>query len=157
ANVTNIAVSCAALAPSGSLDDSFGDHGRVSTGIGAGGALLGARVGLALQADGKILLVGGLRLLRVNADGTMDKTFGSAGVVAIVFNGATFDTAMDVAVQSDGKIVVAGTTSTSAVGSDDFALTRFNPDGTLDTSFGTAGHVTTDFFGSTDQARRIKL
>ena len=157
ANATNVAVTCVTPPSPGSLDVEFGDHGRVATNVGFASALLGGRVGLALQADGKILLVGGLKLLRLNADGTMDTTFGSAGVVPVVFNGQTLDTAMDVAVQASGKIVVAGTTSATAVGSDDFALTRFNADGTLDTTFGTAGHVTTDFFGSTDQVRRMKL
>ena len=114
---------------------------------------------MALQSDEKILLVGGLKLLRLNVDGTMDTTFGTAGVVNVVFDNGVLDTAMDVAVQADGKIVVAGTgsTSTVVVGSDNFALTRFNPDGSLDTTFGNGGHVTTDFFGSTDQVRRMGL
>ena len=114
---------------------------------------------MALQSDEKILPVGGLKLLRLNVDGTMDTTFGTAGVVNVVFDNGVLDTAMDVAVQADGKIVVAGTgsTSTVVVGSDNFALTRFNPDGSLDTTFGNGGHVTTDFFGSTDQVRRMGL
>ena len=101
--------------------------------------------------------MGGLKLLRLNADGSPDTSFGTAGVVNVVFDSGGFDTAMDVAVQADGKIVVAGTTSTFVVGSDNFALTRFNSNGSLDTTFGTGGHVTTDFFGSTDQVRRMKL
>ena len=40
---------------------------------------------------------------------------------------------------------------------DDFALARFNADGTLDTGFGTAGKVSTDFYGNSDQARRVRI
>jgi uncharacterized delta-60 repeat protein len=156
ANVTNVAISCTTPAAPGSLDASFGDHGRVATNVTFSSALFGGRVGIALQADGKILLVGGLKLLRLNPDGTLDGTFGTAGVAPVVFNGTTFDTAMDVAVQANGKIVVAGTASSGA-SNDDFALTRFNADGTLDTTFGAAGHVTTDFFGTSDQVRRMQL
>ena len=158
-NVTSITVTCATPVAPGGLDPSFGDSGRVVTSVGYSPSLLGARIGMALQSDEKILLVGGLKLLRLNVDGTMDTTFGTAGVVNVVFDNGVLDTAMDVAVQADGKIVVAGTgsTSTVVVGSDNFALTRFNPDGSLDTTFGNGGHVTTDFFGSTDQVRRMGL
>ena len=157
ADVTNVAVTCTTPAAPGSLDPSFGDSGRVVTSVPYTPALLGPRIGMALQGDGKILLVGGMKLLRLNTNGTLDTTFGTAGVVNVVFDNGALDTAMDVAVQADGKIVVAGTTSTFVVGSDNFALTRFNPEGTLDTTFGTSGHVTTDFFGSTDQVRRMRL
>ncbi|MGZ3444113.1 MAG: Calx-beta domain-containing protein, partial [Myxococcaceae bacterium] len=157
ADVTDIAVTCTAVAAPGSLDPSFGNGGRAVTSVAYSPNLLGARIGMALQSDGKILLVGGLKLLRLNTDGTLDATFGAGGVVDVVFGGGTLDTAMDVAVQIDGKIVVAGTTSTTVVGSDNFALTRFDSRGALDTTFGTGGHVTTDFFGSTDQVRRMRL
>lgn len=157
ANVTSIAVTCTTPAPSGSLDPSFGDGGRAVTSVAYSPNLLGARIGMALQSDGKIVLVGGLKLLRLNADGTLDRAFGTQGVADVVFENGALDTAMDVAVQADGKIVVAGTTSTTAVGSDNFALARFKPDGSPDTTFGTGGHVTTDFFGSTDQVRRVHL
>jgi uncharacterized delta-60 repeat protein len=65
--------------------------------------------------------------------------------------------AQDVAVQADGKIVVVGLTTSSVTFNDDFALARFNADGTLDTSFGSGGKVTTDFFRSVDQARRVRI
>jgi uncharacterized delta-60 repeat protein len=114
-------------------------------------------VGMAVQADGKVLLVGGLKLVRLNVNGTMDASFGASGVVNVVFKNGAFDTAMDTAVQTDGKIVVAGTASTPKVGSDDFAVTRYNSDGTVDGTFGANGLVVTDFFGSTDQASRLKI
>ncbi len=157
ANVGNIAVTCTTPIPPGGLDPSFGDAGRAVTTVPYSPNLLRNRIGMALQSDGKILMVGGLKLLRLNTDGTPDGNFGTQGVVDIVFANGTLDTAMDVTVQADGKIVVAGTTSTTAVGSDNFALTRFDSRGALDTTFGTGGHVTTDFFGSTDQVRRMVL
>jgi uncharacterized delta-60 repeat protein len=53
--------------------------------------------------------------------------------------------------------VVVGTTATNSVGSDDFALVRYNTNGSIDTTFGAGGHVTTDFYASTDQARRLRI
>jgi uncharacterized delta-60 repeat protein len=157
ASVTSIAIACTTPAPPGGLDPSFGDSGRAVTSVPYSPNVLGTRIGMALQTDGKILMVGAMKLVRLNADGTPDTKFGPAGAIDVVFNNGPFDAAMDVAVQTDGKIVVAGTTATALNGSDDFALTRFNSDGTLDTTFGTAGHVTTDFFGSSDRARRAYL
>src|SRR5262245_31959265 len=58
------------------------------------------------------------------------------------------DSAQTVVTQADGRIVVAGTTDVD--GSMDFAVVRYNPDGTLDTSFGVGGLVHTDF-GFMDQ------
>jgi len=157
ANVTNIAVSCASSVPSGSLDPSFGSGGRVTTTIGYSPGIVDAKMGMALQTDGKILLVGGTILARFNADGTLDSSFGTGGQVTVPFNQSGFDTAQDVAVQADGKIVVVGLTTSSITFNDDFALARFNSDGTLDSSFGSGGKVTTDFFGSVDQARRVRI
>ena len=156
ADVADVEVSCAAPAPSGGLDATFGSGGRVATDFQYTPGVSNARIGMALQADGKILLVGGLTLLRFNTDGTLDAGFGSGGEVHVPFTGSGFDTAQDVAVQADGKIVVAGFSSTLA-GQDDFALVRFDSSGALDGSFGTGGMVITDFSGSTDRARRIRI
>jgi len=59
--------------------------------------------------------------------------------------------------QSDGKILVAGCTGNLLPGDNDWAVWRFNPDGTPDTDFGTAGIVITDFFGNADEALGIAL
>jgi len=77
--------------------------------------------------------------------GDLDPTFGTGGKVTTDFGGGT-DQAFAVALQPDGKIVAAGQAN------NDFALARYNPDGSLDNSFGTAGMVTTDFCGSLDAA-----
>jgi uncharacterized delta-60 repeat protein len=159
ANVTNVAVTCATPAPNGSLDPSFGSAGKVASNIAFMTSAVDARMGIALQADGRILLVGGLKLARFNGDGTPDTSFGSAGVVTVPFNGSPYDMAQGVAVQTDGRIVVVGTMSVGGTTADkqDFALARFNTDGTPDISFGTGGRVTTDFNGNQDIARRIVI
>lgn len=77
------------------------------------------------------------------AAGDLDPTFGAAGKVTTNFNGY-FDRASAIAVQKDGKIVVAGTAGRAGE-SNDFALVRYNPDGSPDVSFGVNGKVITPF------------
>lgn len=103
-----------------------------------------------VQTDGKILVAGesystvtnnyDFALVRYNSDGSLDTTFSGDGKVTTDFN-AGHDHGYSVAIQSDGKVVVGGT---SEYGFDDrFALARYNSDGTLDTSFGVDGKITT--------------
>lgn len=159
ANVTNVAVTCVTPAPNGSLDPAFGTGGKVASNIAFVAPTVAARMGMALQADGRILLVGALKLARFNSDGTADASFGVGGVATVPFNGSPNDFAQGVAVQSDGRIVVVGTLSVggATAGKQDFALARFNANGTVDTGFGNGGVVTTDFDGSQDVARRIAI
>src|SRR5215216_6425785 len=83
----------------------------------------------------------------IPTDGDLDPTFGTGGVVMTDFNTST-DLANAVALQADGKLVVVGTTYTDNDFSDeDFAIARYNTDGSLDASFGNNGRVTTDFPG----------
>jgi uncharacterized delta-60 repeat protein len=142
-DVTSVAVDCVTPLPNGALDPAFGSEGKVTVGI-PGGASAMAR-----QADGKMVALGTRTLARYNTDGTLDATFGTAGAVTIVFGGVQ-DAAQGVALQPDGKIVVVGSTRTGT--RDDFALARYNADGSLDTGFGTAGRVSTDFNGFADKA-----
>ncbi len=138
----------------GSLDTTFDTDGKVTTDVGGNDQLWDA----ALQADGKIVAVGNvfagpggsdLALVRYNTDGSLDTTFDTDGKVTTDFAGGS-EQAKTVALQADGKIVAAGDSST---GSDlDFALARYNTDGSLDTTFNGDGKVTTDFNGSSDQA-----
>jgi uncharacterized delta-60 repeat protein len=158
ADISSVQVNCVGLVPSGSLDPSFGSGGRVLTTIPFFTSVFDPRMGMALQSDGRILLVGGLTLARFNSDGSPDNTFSGDGQATVPFNGGAFDGAMDVAVQADGKIVVVGVTDPGGqVGKDDFALARFNADGTLDTNFGSGGKTSTDIAGSTDIARRVRI
>jgi uncharacterized delta-60 repeat protein/uncharacterized repeat protein (TIGR01451 family) len=142
----------------GSLDTSFASGGIVATNFGFDSAFGGA---LAIQPDGKIVAAGragtDFLLARYNGDGSLDATFGSGGIVTTDFGGTVFDAAFGVALQSNGKIVAAGGTFNGFVGpSADFALARYNPDGSLDASFGSGGKVTTDF-GGFDVARSVAL
>jgi uncharacterized delta-60 repeat protein len=91
------------------------------------------------------------------AAGDLDPTFGSGGKVTTDFFG-NLDVADAVAIQSDGKIVAAGVTITSSGSSTaDFALARYNQDGSLDASFGSAGKVTTQFTGTIAQAFSVAI
>lgn len=78
-------------------------------------------------------------VVRYNANGTLDTTFGTNGVVTTDI-GSGNDQAFSVVVQHDGKLVVAGTSTTE---NKNFAVVRYNPDGTLDTMFGTGGVLST--------------
>jgi len=150
ADVTNIEVDCVTPEPDGSLDPTFGSSGMATF-------ALPAAKSVALQRDGKLVVVGDMTLSRCNPDGTADTTFGAGGKVTIVANGGPVDAMEAVAVQSDGKIVVAGHTSTPTSIFDDFALLRFNTDGSADSSFGSGGIVITDFAGSTDRAEALVI
>ncbi|WP_295823661.1 hypothetical protein, partial [uncultured Deinococcus sp.] len=134
----------------GALDPTFGTGGKVV--IDFAGDRETARA-VAVQRDGKIVVAGGTRvpgdgerfaLLRLNANGSVDTSFGSGGTLTTAFPGSDGDRADALIIQPDGKIVVGGqasfSTSTTGV---DFALARYLPSGALDTSFGTGGRVTT--------------
>ena len=82
--------------------------------------------------------------------GALDTTFGTGGLV-VTDLGSTFEHAYDMVIQADGRIVTAGDTIRSGTGQD-FALVRYNINGTLDTSFGTNGRAITDFNGAGDIA-----
>lgn len=92
------------------------------------------------------------------APGDLDTSFGGTGKVVTDFSGRE-DFGNAVAVQADGKIVVVGFTRNGGTGSsstEDFALTRYNPDGSLDPNFGSGGRVQTDF-GADDRAKAVAI
>jgi uncharacterized delta-60 repeat protein len=86
------------------------------------------------------------------APGDLDTSFGVAGMQTTDLGGS--EDAAAAAIQQDGKIVVAGRSFRG--GGDDFALARYNPDGSLDASFSGDGKVVTDFAGS-QSARDLAL
>lgn len=125
---------------SGTVDPSFSADGVATTALTSGHD---QPTGVAVQADGKILVVGKsgdeFALVRYTADGRLDTGFSSDGIVTTGV-GSGVDTAEAVALQSDGRILVAGYSASAATG-DDFALVRYNPDGSLDSGFGSGGMV----------------
>ena len=91
-----------------------------------------------------------------NLDGSADTTFGVAGVTATRFGaGNTRIEANAVALQDDGKAVLAG--YANSLTGRDFALMRLNSDGSLDTTFGDGGWVTTPIGTSTSEARAVAV
>lgn len=143
----------ASYRPDGSLDASFGSNGKVTTTItDFGGGSLGKAV--LLQADGKVVVAGftadgaepaghlpsyDFSVVRYTSDGFIDQSFGGG---AVTTDFGPDGRALAAALQTDGKIIVGGN---GGGGNDgwDFALARYNSDGSLDHSFGGDGKVTT--------------
>jgi uncharacterized delta-60 repeat protein len=146
------------LDTNGNAVAAFGSNGRVSIST--------SRVarGLALQADGKLLLAGrsigspGLfELMRLNADGSLDTGFGTGGLVSTSLSQSTSgegDHALAVALRPDGRIYVAGHSGSI---NRNFALARYTTTGALDTSFAGTGVVSVDFNGLNDGAESIAI
>ncbi len=138
----------------GTLDNSFGNSGTLL--IQVGPARSYAR-NIALQADGKIVIgaytydgiAADFAVLRLNADGTPDNSFGNNGIT-IVDNGS-HDIVDAMTLLNDGKILLAGNNYS------EFLAARFNTDGSLDTSFGTNGWIATEFDSSDSQVKDIAL
>jgi uncharacterized delta-60 repeat protein len=133
----------------GKLDKSFGDGGKVIVDFGEGADVARA---VAIQKDGKIVVAGStdggatkldFGLIRLNRNGSLDEGFGDGGKVVTSFSDDA-DTAYAMLIQEDGKIVVGGDAQggTSETGLD-FALARYNEDGSLDEDFGEGGKVMT--------------
>lgn len=108
---------------------------------------------VALQSDGKIVVGGWVRIsgqrttdfaiARLTSTGVLDTTFGNQGLVTTDFGFSKNESIASIAIQPDGKIVAGGYADNGH--NTDFALARYNADGTPDTSFGSNGRVTTDF------------
>ncbi|NND07461.1 MAG: T9SS type A sorting domain-containing protein [Saprospiraceae bacterium] len=143
--------------PDGSLDNSFGTNGKVITTFGG----QDHATCMALQQDGKILVAGSASgdfgLVRYNSDGSIDNTFSFNGIVIADLGGGESVGSMEL--QPDGKIVVVGSTEFESGGMTefDFAVVRYNIDGTLDNTFSLDGKVTTDLGNSTDVGRSVSL
>jgi uncharacterized delta-60 repeat protein len=124
------------------LDPTFDGDGIITTSINE----LNFGNDLAIQSDGKIVVIGttfttsqDFAVTRYNPNGSLDTTFGSGGIVTTSFGNSA--TANAVAISSDGKIVVAGNLSVN--GTSEILVVRYNADGSLDSSFGSGGIVST--------------
>jgi uncharacterized delta-60 repeat protein len=149
--------------PDGSLDATFGNGGTVTTDF------LGAEddvFSVLIHPDGKIVAVGSANspfdfydfaAARYMSNGSLDTTFGTGGKMRVDFGNQDMDIASDAALQSDGKIVAAGTTVFDFGVEQDFALTRFNSNGTIDTTFGTNGLLLIDFDSFAQSANAVLI
>ena len=150
----------------GKLDKTFGNGGSVITDFG----LTDIARAVVIQPDGKILVAGDtsslfsvfgeFALARYNSDGSLDPSFGNGGTV-VSFFGDQGCAANAMALQSDGKIVVVGEQTVNFVFGDrsdtDFAVARYNSDGSLDSTFGSGGFVATDYFQLSDSAGAVLI
>lgn len=141
--------SLARLNSDGTLDTTFDGDGKVTSDLGNQSFDYGETV-LVLNS-GKILVGGqsngGFALVRYQPNGSLDTTFGNTGVVLTQIGAAS--TIYALSELGDGKILAAGD------GDNDFALACYTADGAPDTTFGSAGKITTDFSGNTDQCRGL--
>jgi uncharacterized delta-60 repeat protein len=140
----------------GSLDTTFAGTGHVITDfglplVGTDGQKIHYEVtAVALQGDGKIIAAGGgvgyFLMARYNADGTLDHSFDGDGLIVRDVNSTSgWGLIGDVALQPDGKIVVVGGHDFTAQG----IVARYNPDGSLDSAFGSGGLVQHPHFAGT--------
>jgi uncharacterized delta-60 repeat protein len=142
----------------GSLDPTFGDHGKVTTDVGSPCEPRTVISALAIQGDGKIVAVGAgypnggssektFVLARYDTQGALDPTFGGDGLVTTEFADSGASSGADVALGGDGAILAAGwaTFETAAGSRNRFALARYLMDGTLDSTFSDDGMVSTGF------------
>lgn len=143
----------------GSLDQIFGTNGVALADIAGNKDIAYAE---ATDRQGRLVVVGttnngtkdNFAIARFNTDGKLDTTFNGTGIVTLSIGNGN-DDAQGVAVDSSGRIVVAGFSTTN--GNKDFAVARFNTDGTLDKTFNGTGIVTTDFAGHNDQGQGVTI
>lgn len=162
--------------PQGKIDTTFGTNGVFNKNItvGTNGELARA---IGFQSTGKIIVgatveqVGAAdardrdaALMRVNADGTLDTTFGTNGVAIINLsngvvagNGFAADSMWHLAVQPDDKIVFHGSQVRTGGTDTDYVIARVLPNGAMDTTFGTNGKVSIDIGMVNASARSLTL
>jgi len=154
--------------PNGSIDRSFGASGQVAS--------VAPVSTIVVQGDGKILAAGGITsilvsppagndigfaLVRYTPNGTLDLTFGRRGVAITDFGqSAPLAEAFALALQTNGDIIAAGVAGQKPgfqATQSSFALARYTSTGLLDTSFGSAGKVTTAFGTNTASISALVL
>jgi len=143
----------------GTLDTSFDTDGMVFTQISAANEDFGKVV--KIQQDGKIIIAVQSKinfnwdfvLVRYNADGSLDNTFDSDGISRTMLDGN--DAIFDIALQNDGKIVAVG--YKGGASDDDILVARYNSNGSVDSSFGTAGFFAYDFASNHNYAMAVAI
>jgi uncharacterized delta-60 repeat protein len=137
------------LKSDGSLNTSFGTGGYKTFSLGRSST----SYAMSLQADGKLVIAGGgiqtsnsadndFAVMRLNADGSSDTTFGNAGISYVSLRpSSNSELARALVIQPDGKIIVAGRATNDA------GVIRLNANGSLDTSFAETGKAVISLFG----------
>jgi uncharacterized delta-60 repeat protein len=150
----SFALLVARFLPDGTLDDTFGDNGIINYPYQADAE----GFGITLTSDDKILLTGftasasynySMMLMKFDQQGNPDPGFGDEGLVIADYG--SYDIGYGIHVQSNDKILVAGTSGELVPNDCDMALWRYNPDGTLDNTFGTNGMSKIQFYGNPDE------
>jgi uncharacterized delta-60 repeat protein len=156
-------VAIARYRTNGALDITFGGDGRIITDF--AGRSNGFWGGLAVQADGKIVMSGWIWngtetdfvVFRYHPNGALDPTFNGDGRARINFEAGPVDWANGLAVQGDGKIIVSGfSCDTLSFENCDFAIARLKPNGALDTTFSGDGRQLIDF-GANDFSDSVAI
>lgn len=140
-NITSFDFELVRYNTDGTLDETFGEAGKVITDLGGSDQINS----MLLQADGKILVAGRsvntnyyFALARYNTDGILDNTFGTNGtVITDVTTGS--DVASSVGITPNQKILVAGYSFNGT--ERDIILVQYNMNGTLDTTFCAGGKL----------------
>jgi uncharacterized delta-60 repeat protein len=140
--------------PDGSLDQSFGVGGRVLSGL-ASSPSAGDDVEVD-PSSGAILVCRGGSLVRFLPGGALDASFGANGVLDLSASPWSFAGTPRLVVRSDGTMLLG--LSVQTVRGMDVAVFCLRPDGSIDTTFGTDGHVIVDVAGgSNDQLLCLAL
>jgi uncharacterized delta-60 repeat protein/CSLREA domain-containing protein len=146
----------------GSPDTNFGSGGVIRTTVGTNVE----QVSVAIQTNGRIVAACSsftsnsagydFWVVRYNGNGSLDTTFGSSGlVVTPIGSGNSFDVPRSVAIQANGKIVVGGKSQNGT--NNNFAVVRYNPNGSLDSRWGIGGIVNTDLGGSAEAIYAVAI
>ncbi len=148
--------------PDGNLDPSFAGKGWTALDLGS----FEFAHAVAVQRDGKLVVAGEadcpraicFALARFGPDGSVDRGFGTDGVVRTMFDQCGCK-AYDVAVQPDGRIVAVGWRFRYGDAQDDdlFAVARYLPDGSLDRTFSRDGRASLDFGFGDDIAHAVAV
>jgi uncharacterized delta-60 repeat protein len=150
----NFSFAVARYNPDGSLDSAFGNGGKIITQV-----TTDRCSSVAVQPDGKIIVGGWSNtggggsdavMLRSNANGTLDNSFGTAGQVRTNYGQSRHSTLRRVLLQPDGKIVTVGAADRipdTIAGPSAWVVMRYNSDGTPDQTFGVNGKVETTMTG----------
>ncbi|MBW3544439.1 MAG: DUF4843 domain-containing protein, partial [Bacteroidetes bacterium] len=160
-NGTDLDFAIARYNHNGRPDSSWGDKGIILTDFSQGSSDKARAV--AVQADGKVVVAGvtnngtgdNFALVRYQSNGQLDGSFGSGGKVITDFSAGP-DEGRSLHLLSDGGILLAGEAYNGS-NQIDFALARYRSDGSLDTSFGNGGKVTTPVGAGDDPGRAVAV